>query len=470
MKNKILTLLVGAATLLAISCSKDDASTNYVSLSDSVYSFNYSGGNVTVTVNTSESSWRAECSANWLTLAQNGNTLEVNAVANTNPGDRSTEITIIAGHASATLQIFQNGNDNIPVIYRKMHGVPSINGYYEAGLTFPLPEAGDTGDTYYNIIINDMRNDKILTYGPYSKTQFPLVETLACDDNGNAYFTENLSGNAGTVWFFNRQDGSLSPFDTQTHVQQATKSVVVGFKSEASMSSIMRPYKWVNGEATMLETPATSCLGQKEFGLIARGISSDGKIIVGTEWVDTDMFATYWDESGKFHYIGEDVREPFTEEGFDMFGNEATINLCNGFFNLADKMAVTATGKWYAGWYRTMELAADKTKINAVYYPGFYNFEENKSYIAWDYPGARAIAVTEDGVGIIATELEPFNGDQELSDYYAIDVYSGTQISSAADFIYNLYGIYVPQRTYVQGFSEDGKVMIGIGCYIVDRR
>ena len=471
MKNRILTLLVGAATLLAISCSKDDASTNYVSLSDSVYSFNYSGGNVTVTVTTSESSWRAECSANWLTLAQNGNTLEVNAVANTNPGDRSTEITIIAGHASATLQIFQNGNDNIPVIYRKMHGVPSINGHYEAGLTYPLPEAGDTGDTYYNIIINDMRNDKLLTFGPYSKTQFPLVETLACDDNGNAYFTENLNGAVGPVWYFNRQDGSLSPFDTFTIINQAIPNLAVGYKSEPGKTELeARPYKWVNGEPIRLETPETSCLGETEFSLLARGLSSDGKIIVGTEWVGTDMYATYWDESGKFHYIGEDVREPFSEEGFDLFGNPATIHLCNGFFNLADRYAISASGKWYAGWYRVQKLQDDKTQFENSYYPAYYNFEEGKSYICWDFPGCRAIAVTDDGIGIIATDLGPFSGDPELCDFYAIDVQSGTLISSAQDFIYNLYGIYIPQRTYIQAFSEDGKVMLADLSYIVDRR
>ena len=470
MKNNILTMLVGAATLLAVSCSKDDASTNYVSLSDSVYSFNYSGGNVTITVNTSEASWRAECSANWLTLSQNGYTLEVNALANSNPTDRSTEITIIAGTASANLQIFQNGNDNIPVIYRQIHGIPSINGYYEAGLTFPYPEAGDTGDTYFNIIINDMRNDKILTYGPFSKTQFPLVETLACDDNGNAYFTENLSGTAGNVWLFNRQDGSLSPFDTKTHVEQTNTSVVVGYKSEVGMAAEARPYKWVNGEAIALETPETSCLGQTEFNLIARGISADGKIIVGNEWVDTDMYATYWDESGKFHYVGEDVREPFTEEGKDQFGNEATINLCNGFFNLATKVALSPSGKWYVAWYRVQKLKDDKVNIENTYYPAFYNFEEGKSYICWDYPKCRAVAVTDDGIGIIATDREPFNGDPEISDYYAIDVFSGTQISSAQDFVYNLFGIYIPQRTYIKSFSEDGKVMIADLCYIVDRR
>ena len=469
MKHRILTMLVGAAALLTISCSKDDTSASYVSLSDSVYSFNYAGGNVIITVNTSASSWRAECSADWLTLSQNSNSLEVNAVANTNTTDRSTEITIIAGSESANLQIFQTGNDNIPVIFRQMHGVASINGYYEVGLSFPRASASDN-DTYVNIIVNDMRNDKLMTYGPFSQTQFPLNLVLACDDNGNAYITESLNGSTGNVWYFNRQEASLTPFDSETMIEQTSTSVVVGYKSEASITAQARPYKWINGEAIALEAPETRCLGNKEYSLMARGISADSKIIVGTEWENTNMYATYWDESGKFHYIGEDVREPFTEEGKDVYGQDQTFNLCNGFFNLASKVAISPSGKWYVGWYRVQELMDDKVQIKNTYYPGFYNFEEGKSYIAWDYPEARAAAVTDDGIGIIATDLNPFTGDIDLSDFYAIDVQSGTQISSAQDFVYNLYGIYIPQRTYIFSFSEDGKAMMADGCYIVDRR
>ena len=471
MKKLILPLLLSVFVLSG--CSKDATDNGYIKLSDNSCSFNIEGGSTTVIVNAS-GSWSAENASEWITLSQQGNTLTITAEENTFGQERSAYILIIAGNTSANIDVYQVGDSSKPVIYRKTNSYicsPSVD--YIGGITYPRIEAGSASATQY-IILQDIRNDKVYQFGPYSSSLYSLEDIKAIDDKGDMYIS---NGNNG-MYFFNSQDASIVPFDSGDIFKcSADGTVAVGASILVGADGIERshfPIKWVNGVAHQLELPETPTRPQYPWGggCIARSCSADGKIVMGTEWNNTDFFILWWDENNNVHRAAEDVYGLDPIEVTDKDGNTGIYYMVTGgMMTTNNPEALSRSGKWIAAsFYR--DVITDAGAIYREYYPGFYNTQENKTHIFWDYPdGSAQMARDSDNIGFIQTNARLLASTElEYREYYTVDIEAETVLSSTQDWFHEKYDIYPPSKSLIYYFSEDDRIALFQDAYVYDRR
>ena len=473
MNQKNFKLLIVISLFIAVvSCGKDNTLESYVNVSDSTCSFNYEGGTETINIEASDSDWHAECAATWVSLEHSGNKLIISVSPNTSSTERQANVTVISGSAGTNIAVYQNGYNSMEVIYRDVHGEISPNGYFEIGIYL----TSSSSEKYY-LRVRNMREDTYEDFGPYFSYDYPVYSVIAVTDSGDAFLTSSTSLTSGTVYYFNRETGSITRFDNKCYIQYsvADGNIAVGYNSDPDLGIMAQytPVLWENGEKHILPVPDKPFRQTRNWstGVIPQGISDDASIIWGIEWESIDLFCLWWDENRDWHYVGQDVRKLETVMADNGYGRGELVEytMASGFFNLADYRSMSNTGTWISGWFYE-ETLDDDNFVNAKYYPAFYNFKEQKTYIFRDYPSAYACAVNDDGTGFIATVLTPFEGDPSMCDFYAVDIRSGSTIGTLQDWVYNTYGIFIPQKTYVLSFSSDGKVMISSDTYIVDNR
>ena len=454
-----------------IGCSKTD-SESAIALSDKVCSFPYEGGSVTVTV-AADGSWSYQTSSDWIQVERNNNQLIITAESNSGRDERSAEISVISGSIADVITIYQLGDPNMPVIFRQGPRVFSRECNYSAGVFSDVDEAGNV--SIYVGLLN-LRTDERRNYGPYPEATYPLGGVSAVADNGDCYI--EASSGKGT-YFFDHTDGRITMIDNNSLVFSCSSdgTIAVGARyaeepidEEGHMPYL--PYKWVNGVAQRLPMPDTPYRESNAWygGLIPRQISGDGKIIYGTEWQGMDDYMIWWDENDNWHYVGDDIRQIDYLEVTDGNGNTGTLILAKGMVTQNNPYAMTPSGKWITGWYTEHTVNETTNAVSWDFYPGFYNREENKTYIFRDYPDGRGIAVREDGIGFIRTNSAPYQTDSSMSEYYAVDIESGSVINTIQNWFYDNYGIYTPAKEWLMGFSSDFKVAFFATKYVVDKR
>ena len=457
------------SALMLIGCNKSES--NFITLSDKVCSFPYEGGSVTVTVD-AENSWEYRTSADWLNVDRNNNNLVISVDINSNREERSAEIAIVAGSAASTISVFQVGNPNMEVIFRKGPSVFSQECYY-AATVYSITNEDATEDVYVGLM--DIRNDEMISFGPFPYDAYPLSKVRAVADNGDCYISDYTEQG---VYFFDFARGILLKFEDNALIFSCSSdgSVAVGAKINENMNDdgdtpAYLPYKWVDGVAVRLPMPDTPFRESNSWygGLIPRKVSADGKIIYGTEWQNMDDYMIWWDENDNWHYVAEDARKIDYVEAVDSDGNVGILVLASGMINQNATYAMTNSGKWLTGWFAE-NVIHDDGSISWDFYPGFYNRETNKTYIFREYLDGRGIAVRDDGIGFIRTNSAPYQTDSTLCDFYAVDIESGTVISTIQNWFYDNYGIYTPAKEWLMGFSSDNKVAFFATSYVLDRR
>ena len=476
MKRKI-SILIASVLLLLVGCSKADQ-TGYISLSDNSCSFNYDGGSTTVMISASDS-WHATTNVNWLSVEESPNSVQITVDENSQKAERVGEITVISGSDAATITIYQAGNNNIPVIYRNISvSTYSPNKYYAAGLR--LDTENDVQVVYIGLF--DLRNDRVIQFGPYNADSYPLSTISTIDDHGNMY----IANEGGTkTYYFNKQTASIDFFAENVIIYHCSSdgSVVVGVVSfptagseyPQDFPSVYLPRKWVNGVEKALPMPEKPFRGDAYgwfAGLLPRAVSADGKIIYGTEWQSSDWFMIWWDENDDWHYVGEDVRELNYIPVTDGSGNTYMYAMVSGMINSNAKQAMPQSGEWICGWYYTEQFREDGAIIG-THYPAFYDVKHNKTHIFYDYPESCAVSVKNDGsAGFIRTNAIPLgNTSIDTSDIYAVNPQTETTISTAQQWFFDNYGIYPPAKSLPYGFSDDDTIVTFInGSYILDKR
>ena len=473
MKTKFLTLLLmSGLTMMLAGCNKNDANGSYVNVSDNSCSFNYSGGTATIMVSASEA-WRTETTANWIEVTENSNYIIVTAAENDGKVERTCEINVIAGSASSVITIYQQGNSEMPVIYRKCPtSIFSHNGEYVCGIYSSIENSANV----IYLVLLECKTGRELVYGPYNRDTFPVTGVVAVTDTGDIFMCSGEGGSGGATYFFNRKDLSISFFDEGTvYGCNADGSVVTGHRRADYLIDDFVPYipyKWVNGVAQELPKPETPLRYSNNWygGVIGRGLSTDGKIIFGTEWQGTDFFMIWWDEDGNWHRVGDDVSETFTIPVTDKNGEYAGDYIgVKGMINVNCYYAISPSGKWISGWYYETVIKEDGS-ISSVLYPAFYNTEQGKTYIFWDYPDGKAICAREDGIGFIKTNADIFQTDVQMSNFFTVDIENETVISTTQQWFFDNYGIYPPVKAVTIGFSDDYKIAMFQNAYLVDRR
>ena len=103
----VLALLVGSALFAGCTTGPEGTEEHYIKLSDAVCTFTEDGGETQVIDVRANPEWSFESGASWLKVSEGeGSTLVVSADPNTD-GERSAEITLQAGEATASIRVYR---------------------------------------------------------------------------------------------------------------------------------------------------------------------------------------------------------------------------------------------------------------------------------------------------------------------------------------------------------------------------
>ena len=164
----VLALLVGSALFAGCTTGPEGTEEHYIKLSDAVCTFTEDGGETQVIDVRANPEWSFESGASWLKVSEGeGSTLVVSADPNTD-GERSAEITLQAGEATASIRVYQLGARGLSARYRLLEqlnsAVMSPSGRYVGG--FYTDVLGENGFQYTAVVI-DLETDKWHEFGPY---------------------------------------------------------------------------------------------------------------------------------------------------------------------------------------------------------------------------------------------------------------------------------------------------------------
>ena len=468
--KRLFTTGIAAATLLLSclsGCTKTEETFHYVNLSQVACSFLGEGNQpLEITVKASPAAYEATPGATWVkaTQSEDGKVLILTVDDNDTGAERSTTVTIAAGEALQTIQVNQLPKDSAIARYRKldtfqMGAAMSPSGKYAGGFTVSI--APD--DSYlFTPTIVDLETGEVYEFGPFPGSLYYLMQTMAITNQGLLFISDgggqiaiDLTGN---IFIPEAPAG----FTSKPEIQGTSADGVywVGYAREDAIGKgLCKPLLWTDGVAQELPLPDLNYRNEEIwYGVMARGISANGKIIYGTSWENLDFGMLYWVNNGanteKPKWVGEDVREVWEETMKNSDGTEYTTHLVNGLICQAQLTKISPNGKWIASSYRTETPADDRISIVTTQTAAFYNTETETTTIVSDYGESVGVHVTDDGIGFIGI------GTLGISSGAVYDLNTGTDLGSTQDWVYDNYGIIIPAG-YINYVSADGRFVLG---------
>ncbi len=468
--KRLFTTGIAAATLLLSclsGCTKTEETFHYVNLSQVACSFLGEGNQpLEITVKASPAAYEATPGATWVkaTQSEDGKVLILTVDDNDTGAERSTTVTIAAGEALQTIQVNQLPKDSAIARYRKldtfqMGAAMSPSGKYAGGFTVSI--APD--DSYlFTPTIVDLETGEVYEFGPFPGSLYYLMQTMAITNQGLLFISDgggqiaiDLTGN---IFIPEAPAG----FTSKPEIQGTSADGVywVGYAREDAIGKgLCKPLLWTDGVAQELPLPDLNYRNEEIwYGVMARGISANGKIIYGTSWENLDFGMLYWVNNGanteKPKWVGEDVREVWEETMKNSDGTEYTTHLVNGLICQAQLTKISPNGKWIASSYRTETPADDRISIVTTQTAAFYNTETETTTIVSDYGESTGVHVTDDGIGFIGI------GTLGISSGAVYDLNTGTDLGSTQDWVYDNYGIIIPAG-YINYVSADGRFVLG---------
>ena len=468
--KRLFTTGIAAATLLLSclsGCTKTEETFHYVNLSQVACSFLGEGNQpLEITVKASPAAYEATPGATWVkaTQSEDGKVLILTVDDNDTGAERSTTVTIAAGEALQTIQVNQLPKDSAIARYRKldtfqMGAAMSPSGKYAGGFTASI--AADDSWQYSPTIV-DLETGEVYEFGPFPGSLYYLMQTMAITNQGLLFISDgggqiaiDLTGN---IFIPEAPAG----FTSKPEIQGTSADGVywVGYAREDAIGKgLCKPLLWTDGVAQELPLPDLNYRNEEIwYGVMARGISANGKIIYGTSWENLDFGMLYWVNNGanteKPKWVGEDVREVWEETMKNSDGTEYTTHLVNGLICQAQLTKISPNGKWIASSYRTETPAEDRLSIVTTQTAAFYNTETETTTIVSDYGESVGVHVTDDGIGFIGI------GTLGISSGAVYDLNTGTDLGSTQDWVYDNYGIIIPAG-YINYVSADGRFVLG---------
>lgn len=191
---------------------------------------------------------------------------------------------------------------------------------------------------------------------------------------------------------------------------------------------------------------------------MARGCSLDGSIIYGTAWEGLDSGLIWWDREGTPRWVGDKVRKLKSVKIYDTAtGTYTDYTLVDGIVGSSDPYYMSPSGKWIAGTYRTEELAENETDVIYTSCPAFYDTETDEVHIFSEYEGAVGMTVTDEGLGVIG-----MNGASGIiSHTVMVNIPTATEAGTSTEWIYDTYGIIIPDNSLLEYISPDGRTAFG---------
>ncbi len=468
--KRLFTTGIAAATLLLSclsGCTKTEETFHYVNLSQVACSFLGEGNQpLEITVKASPAAYEATPGATWVkaTQSEDGKVLILTVDDNDTGAERSTTVTIAAGEALQTIQVNQLPKDSAIARYRKldtfqMGAAMSPSGKYAGGFTVSI--APD--DSYlFTPTIVDLETGEVYEFGPFPGSLYYLMQTMAITNQGLLFISDgggqiaiDLTGN---IFIPEAPAG----FTSKPEIQGTSADGVywVGYAREDAIGKgLCKPLLWTDGVAQELPLPDLNYRNEEIwYGVMARGISANGKIIYGTSWENLDFGMLYWVNNGanteKPKWVGEDVREVWEETMKISDGTEYTTHLVNGLICQAQLTKISPNGKWIASSYRTETPADDRISIVTTQTAAFYNTETETTTIVSDYGESTGVHVTDDGIAFIGI------GTLGISSGAVYDLNTGTDLGSTQEWVYDKYGIIIPAG-YINYISPDGRFVLG---------
>ena len=463
----IMALSVAAASLAG--CTKTEESYQYVNLSQVSCSFLGEGSqSLAITVKASPATWEATPGATWVKVERTDDrTLTVTVEDNETGAERSTVINIAAGQATQEILVSQLAKDSEFARFRKldtfqMGAAMSPSGKYAGGFEASV---GADDSWQYSPTIVDLETGEWHQFGPFPESLYYLHQTMAITDQGLLFISDGQNGGqiaidlTGDIFIPEAPAGYSGKPEIQG--TSADGKYWVGFAMDKTRDEggLYRPLLWTDG--TPKELPILDLNYRDEeiwVGVMARGISADGRIIYGTSWENSDFGMLYWiNEGGNTaapKWVGEDVRE-VTETEMEMpDGTPYDTHIVNGLICEAQLTKISPSGKWIASTYRTEAVAEDRKSLVLTHTAAFYNTETETTTIVEDYGESTGMHVTDDGIAFVGI------GTLGISTSKVYDLNTNTDLGSMEDWVYDNYGIIVPAGC-INYISGDGKVVLG---------
>ena len=462
--KKLLYGCVGlfAACALAGCGKEEEENLQYLNLSDIACTFT-GEDNLPFTVTVyAYADWTAESDASWAKVGdKTAESFTITVDDNPDSAERSARISLTAGALSREITVFQMASGKGCVRFRRLDdfqnlGAMSPNGRYVGGYTAEIP----SGNTWYYtpVIIDTETGERQALGGPYKEAEICWFHgTFAVSDNGEVFYQD--SNTSGTM-IFDLTGGHYAPEApggvSRVPSVQATSlggKYWVGYVRNDS-DRLYHPIKWTDGVPEWLPMPEKDFRGYDfTTGVMARGVSADGGVIYGTTWERDDSGMVYW-KDGEVKYVGHDVHTITPCQLYDGNWELFDWNLANGVTCTAERTNISPSGKWIAGAYKTEEERNHQI-VETGDYPAFYNTETEKTTIFEDYNGYYAATVTDDGLGVIQSRYG--------TEGYVVDVEAKCAVGSVSQWVYDTYGIVIPNDCGIIAFSPDLTHIWGVG-------
>ena len=454
-----------AAAVLTGCTTGTEETLQYVNLSQVSCSFLGEGNQpLEITVKASPAAYEATPGATWVkaTQSEDGKVLILTVDDNDTGAERSTVIIVTAGSASREITVQQLTRDNRIARYRKldtfssMGGAMSPSGKYAGGFTASI--AADDSWQYSPTIV-DLETGEVYEFGPFPESLYYLTQTMAITDQGLLFISDGSNGGqiaidlTGNIFIPEAAGYTNKPEVSQT---SSDGKYWVGY----IQAGMFKPLLWTEGTVAELPMPALNYRNEEFWaGVLARGISANGEIIYGTSWENSDFGMLYWVNNGentaKPRWVGEDVRE-VTEITMQMGdGTEYKTHKVYGCICTAELTKISPSGKWIATTYRTEEPNEGGMSFSITQTPAFYNTETETTIIVDEYSDSTGMYVTDDGIAFIGI------GTLGVSSAVVYDLNTRTSLGSMADWVYDTYGIIIPESGFISYVSPDGKHVHG---------
>ena len=421
----------------------------------------------------SPAEWTVEMGASWVKAERTDDrTLTVTVDDNDTGAERSAVVTITAGQAVEEITVYQFPKEGVFARYRKLdmfgkRGAMSPNGRFVGG--YAASVAPD--DSWqYSPVITDLETGEVYEFGPYPEAIHFLTQTMCISDHGVLFIKDGYNG--GTV-AFDTEGNITEPRSPEGYKGKPTIEATssdgkywVGYANDDILSEggLTRPLLWTDGIPAELPFPDKNFRNEDfRVGIMARGISANGEIIYGTSWENSDFGMLYWKNDGanieKPQWVGKDVREVGTVKRTREDGTEYDYTCVNGIICQAWNTQVSPSGKWIAGRYRKEFDPETKQEIETEEYAAFYNTETEKTVIVEDYGASGGKFVTDDGIAFISEGYTFFTGG------HVYDLNAGTYLGTLPEWVYQHYGIHVPDSSWVRYMAPNGRLH---GYYMIE--
>ena len=463
--------MAGLLVLAALTgCTTDQEEYHYVNLSQIACTFLGTDNQpLEITVKTSPTAYEASPGATWVKAekSENGTTLTLTVEDNNTGTERNTVIVVTAGQASQEIIINQLPTENEFARYRRMlnfssGGVMSPNGRYIGGYV-PSLAADDSWLRSPTII--DLKTGEVYEFGPFPEALYYFTNTSCITDQGLLFIDDGYNGGQIAIDLTGNITVPAAPsgFECKPTISETSADgrYWVGYAKEGyGLEYLYKPLLWIDGVPHELPIPDKNFRDEEIWvGVMARGISANGEIIYGTSWENSDFGKLYWINNGTStaapKWVGHDVKEVWEETMKMSDGTEYTTHLVNGLICQAQLTKISPNGKWIASSYRTETPAEDRLSIVTTQTAAFYNTETETTTIVSDYGESVGVHVTDDGIAFIGI------GTLGVSSAVVYDLNTRTSLGSMADWVYDTYGIIIPESGFISYVSPDGKHVHG---------